>query len=51
MSEVAKLFDGHIISKASEDVDLNDERYKGKIIGLYFSAHWFVRDFTIEFFH
>ena len=42
MSEVAKLFDGHIINTANEEVDLNDEKYKGKIIGLYFSAHWYV---------
>lgn len=44
MTAVAKLFDGHIINKLSEEVDLNDEKYKGKIIGLYFSAHWFVRN-------
>lgn len=44
MSEVAKLFDGHIINKAHEEVDLNDGNYQGKIIGLYFSAHWFVTE-------
>ncbi|CAF1326353.1 unnamed protein product [Rotaria sordida] len=40
MAGVAKLFDGHIINKSKESVDLNDEKYKGKTIGLYFSAHW-----------
>ena len=48
MSEVAKLFEGHIIKKANEEVDLNDERYKGKIIGLYFSAHWYVDDLFVD---
>ncbi|CAF1099454.1 unnamed protein product [Rotaria sp. Silwood1] len=40
MAGVAKIFDGHILNKSKELVDLNDEKYKGKIIGLYFSAHW-----------
>ncbi len=42
MAGAAKLFDGHILNKSKEQVDLNDEKYKGKLIGLYFSAHWFV---------
>jgi hypothetical protein len=42
MAAVAKLFDGHILNKSKENVDLNDEKYKGKVIGLYFSAHWYV---------
>ncbi|CAF2639121.1 unnamed protein product [Rotaria sp. Silwood2] len=40
MAGVAKIFDGHILNKSKGLVDLNDEKYKGKIIGLYFSAHW-----------
>jgi hypothetical protein len=40
MAGVAGLLDGHVINKSNEEVDLNDETYKGKIIGLYFSAHW-----------
>jgi hypothetical protein len=40
MAGVAKLFDGHIFNKSKEEIDLNDEKYHGKIIGLYFSAHW-----------
>ncbi|CAF0803272.1 unnamed protein product [Rotaria sordida] len=40
MAGVAKLFDGHIVNKSNEPVDLNDDIYKGKVIGLYFSAHW-----------
>ena len=40
MAGIAKLFDGHIVNKSNEEVDLNDEKYKGKIIGLYFSARW-----------
>ncbi|CAF1415143.1 unnamed protein product [Rotaria sordida] len=40
MAGVAKLFDDHILDKSKELVDLNDEEYKGKVIGLYFSAHW-----------
>lgn len=42
MAGVAKLFDGHIMNKSNEEVDLNDEAYKEKVIGLYFSAHWYV---------
>jgi hypothetical protein len=42
MAGVAKLFDGHILNKSNEKVDLNDEQHKGKVIGLYFSAQWFV---------
>ncbi|CAF1493465.1 unnamed protein product [Rotaria sordida] len=40
MAGVAKLFDDHILDRSKESVDLNDEEYKGKVIGLYFSAHW-----------
>ncbi|CAF0995895.1 unnamed protein product [Rotaria sp. Silwood1] len=40
MAGVAKLFDGHILDKSNGSIDLNDEKYKGKVIGLYFSAHW-----------
>ncbi|CAF1279982.1 unnamed protein product [Rotaria sp. Silwood1] len=40
MAGVAKIFDGHILNKSKELVDLNDEKYKDNIIGLYFSAHW-----------
>lgn len=42
MAGVAKLFDGHILNSSNEEVDLNDEKYQGKIIALYFSAHWYV---------
>ncbi|CAF1253038.1 unnamed protein product [Rotaria magnacalcarata] len=40
MAGVAKLFDGHILHKSNQEVNLNDEKYRGKIIGIYFSAHW-----------
>ncbi|CAF3094057.1 unnamed protein product [Rotaria sp. Silwood2] len=40
MAGVAKLFDGHILDKSNGLVDLNNEKCKGKVIGLYFSAHW-----------
>ncbi|CAF1306990.1 unnamed protein product [Adineta ricciae] len=40
MAGVAKLFDGHILDKSNRNVDLNHEKYQGKAIGLYFSAHW-----------
>ncbi|CAF1217219.1 unnamed protein product [Rotaria sordida] len=40
MAGVAKLFDGHILNKSNKEVDLYGKKYKGKIIGLYFSAHW-----------
>ncbi|CAF1415141.1 unnamed protein product [Rotaria sordida] len=40
MAGVAKLFDEHILDKSNQEVNLNDEKYKGKVIGLYFSAHW-----------
>lgn len=42
MAGVAKLFDGHILNKEKEEIDLNDDKYKGKIFGFYFSAHWYV---------
>ena len=42
MAGVAKFFDRQILDKSNKEVDLNDEKYKGKIIGLYFSAHWYV---------
>ncbi|UJR18210.1 hypothetical protein I4U23_005111 [Adineta vaga] len=40
MAGVAKLFNGNILDKSNRIIDLNDEKYQGKIIGLYFSAHW-----------
>jgi hypothetical protein len=46
MAGVAKLFDEHILNKSDEEVDLNDEEYEEKTIGLYFSAHWFVWNFS-----
>ena len=42
MAGVATLFNGHILNKSKEEINLNDDKYKGKVIGLYFSAHWFV---------
>jgi hypothetical protein len=42
MAGVAQLFNGHILDKSNAEVDLNDSKYKGKVIGLYFSAHWYV---------
>ena len=42
MAGLTKLFDGNILNKSNQKVDLNDEKYKGKVIGLYFSAHWSV---------
>ncbi len=42
MAGVAELFDGHILNKDDEEVDLNEEEYEGKVIGLYFSADWYV---------
>ena len=40
MAGVAKLFDGHIRNRSDEEVNLDDDKYRGKRIGLYFSAHW-----------
>ncbi|CAF1389456.1 unnamed protein product [Rotaria magnacalcarata] len=40
MTSIAQLFDGYIVNKSNEGVCLNDEKYKGKVFGLYFSAHW-----------
>ncbi|CAF1301837.1 unnamed protein product [Adineta ricciae] len=40
MGGVAKLFDGHILNKSNEEVNLDSKDFKRKIIGLYFSAHW-----------
>ena len=48
MAGVANLFDGHIINQQREHVNLNDQQFQGKIIGLYFSAHWYLFD-QIEF--
>lgn len=41
MAGAAKLFDGHIIDRSNKEVDLCRKKYRGKIIGLYFSAHWY----------
>lgn len=51
MAGVAQLFDGHIKNKSKENVDLKDDKYKGKTIGLYFSAHWFVFLLVSSSFH
>ncbi|CAF3552095.1 unnamed protein product [Adineta steineri] len=40
MAGVAKLFDGHILKKSDEEIDLDDEEYEETIIGLYFTASW-----------
>jgi hypothetical protein len=42
MAGVAKIFDRHVRDKSNKEVDLNDKKYKGKVIGIYFSAHWYV---------
>jgi hypothetical protein len=42
MAGIAKLFGGHILNKSNKEIDLNKKKYKGMIIGLYFSAHWYV---------
>jgi hypothetical protein len=41
MAGLQKLFNGKILNKSNQQIDLNDEQYQGKVIGLYFSAHWF----------
>jgi hypothetical protein len=41
MAGLEKLFNGKILNKSNQQIDLNDEQYQGKVIGLYFSAHWF----------
>lgn len=48
MAGVAKLFGGHIINKSNKEVDLCRKKYRGKIIGLYFSAQWHVWIFFYE---
>ncbi|UJR24526.1 hypothetical protein I4U23_005901 [Adineta vaga] len=40
MAGIAKLLNGNIFNKSNVKVDLNDEEYQGKTIGLYFSAQW-----------
>jgi hypothetical protein len=40
MAGVAKLFDGHIFNKSNKEINFYSKKYKGIIIGLYFSAHW-----------
>ncbi|CAF0986750.1 unnamed protein product [Adineta steineri] len=55
MAAVAKLLNGHILDKSNRNIDLNNEKYQGKFIGLYFSAHWCppCRNFTpvlVEFY-
>ena len=42
MAGAAKLLGSHILDKSNTEVDLNNDKYKGKVIGLYFSAHWYV---------
>ena len=40
MAALSTLFDENIFNKQDEKVDLKDEKYKGKVFGLYFSANW-----------
>ncbi|CAF0738922.1 unnamed protein product [Adineta steineri] len=40
MTSLAKFFDGNVHNKINKKIDFSDQKYKGKIIGLYFSAHW-----------
>ncbi len=40
MTGVGKLVGDNVLNKSDEKVDLNDDKYKDKVIGLYFSAHW-----------
>ncbi|CAF1498403.1 unnamed protein product [Didymodactylos carnosus] len=48
MAGVALLVGDNIINKSGEIIDLKSEQYSGKIIGLYFAAHWCppCREFT-----
>mgnify|MGYP006892796052 FL=1 len=45
MAGIDKLLGESVLNKSNEKVDFNDEKYKGKVIGLYFSAHWYVFSF------
>ncbi|CAF1079174.1 unnamed protein product [Adineta steineri] len=40
MTSLAKFFDGNVHNKINKKIDFSDQKYKGKTIGLYFSAHW-----------
>lgn len=40
MAGVAKLLNACIHDKSYGEIDLNDRKYRGYIIGLYFSADW-----------
>lgn len=42
MAGVAKLFNGHILNNLNEEIDLNDKKYQGKIIGLFFCGLWYI---------
>ena len=50
MAGVARLFDGHIQNKSNGEVNLYSDEYRGQIIGLYFSAYWYIL-FDILFSH
>ncbi|UJR24524.1 hypothetical protein I4U23_005899 [Adineta vaga] len=40
MTSLAKFFDKNVYNKLNREVNFNHSKYRGKIIGLYFSAHW-----------
>ncbi|CAF1079202.1 unnamed protein product [Adineta steineri] len=40
MAGLTKLLNGYIRDKSNQKIDLDDEKYEGKVIGLYFSAQW-----------
>ena len=46
MAGIEKLIATGIVDKSGNDVTSIGEKLKGKIVGLYFSAHWFVIDLS-----
>ncbi|CAF1279454.1 unnamed protein product [Adineta ricciae] len=40
MAGLAKTFNGRVLNKSKEKINLTDRKYQGKIFGLYFGASW-----------
>ena len=42
MAGITDLIPSGIIDKSGDEITSASEKFTGKVIGLYFSAHWFV---------
>ncbi|CAF0902929.1 unnamed protein product [Didymodactylos carnosus] len=50
MANVASIVGPNIVDKSGQKVDLNSQQFAGKVIGLYFSGHWYFTPVLAEFY-